>query len=155
MNTTHGLRKHPLYSVWRDIKRRCLNPKCKAFKNYGGRGVTVCKEWKDSLENFIEWAMNNGYKQGLDIDHEDNDKSYEPSNCRFVTRGVNNMNRRNFGAVKYRGVCLHKKTNKYRADVKVDGKQKYLGLYQSAIEASRAYNEYIIANNLPNQLNNV
>lgn len=87
----HGLSKHPLYTVYQDIQRRCYNEKCGAFKDYGARGI-VCK-WQD-LKTFIDWGMANGYKEGLEIDRKDVNGNYCPENCRFVTRAIGNTNTR-------------------------------------------------------------
>lgn len=76
------------------MKNRCFNPKCKAFKDYGGRGITVCDEWVSDPDSFVEWALSNGYEYGLAIDRIDNDGNYEPNNCRWVTAAENNQNRR-------------------------------------------------------------
>lgn len=82
-----------LYWAWKSMKQRCLNPKCHAFKNYGSRGITVCDAWMD-FEPFCEWALNNGYRNGLDLDRKDNSKGYSPDNCRWVSRRENVNNRR-------------------------------------------------------------
>lgn len=102
-NSTHGLKKHPLYCVWRTIKARCLNPNHKSYKQYGGRGITICKEWMSS-EVFIKWAISNGWSPGLQIDrYPDNNAGYQPTNCRFVTSKVNNNNTRKSLKVEYNG----------------------------------------------------
>ena len=90
----HGLSEHPLYQVWGSMKRRCGNKKDAAFKNYGARGISVCKEWANSFELFHQWAMEHGYSPGLHIDRINNDGNYEPNNCRFITQGMNNRNSR-------------------------------------------------------------
>jgi hypothetical protein len=90
----HGLSKHPLYKIWQSMKRRCYNPNEKAYPDYGGRGIRVCKKWKKHPENFIEWAESK-YKPGLEIDRINNDGNYSPNNCRFVTPMKNSNNRRN------------------------------------------------------------
>ena len=79
-------KKRLLYYIWKDMKSRCLNPKDKSYKYYGSRGIKVCEEWKNNMANFIEWALENGWKKGLTIDRKNNDGNYEPKNCSFVTR---------------------------------------------------------------------
>lgn len=90
----HGLRKHPLYDVWHDMKARCYNKNNKAHYCYGGRGIEVCPEWLNSFKSFYDWAMDNEYKKGLEVDRRDNDLGYSPENCRFVTRKCNLRNTR-------------------------------------------------------------
>lgn len=75
------------------MKQRCLNPRCRAYRNYGERGITICDEWME-FEPFLAWALSNGWEKGLEIDRVDNDGGYSPENCRFVTRTVNGNNRR-------------------------------------------------------------
>lgn len=91
---THGKSKTRLHSIWRGMKQRCNNPNREAYKDYGGRGIAICDEWKDNFEAFYEWAMANGYSDDLEIDRRDNDGDYEPSNCQWVTRGIQANNRR-------------------------------------------------------------
>lgn len=95
-NWTHGAcyRNSRLYSIWRTMIHRCENPKREKYKDYGGRGITVCPEWHDP-NVFMDWAESNGYKDGLQLDRIDNNKNYEPSNCRWVTPKENSRNRRN------------------------------------------------------------
>lgn len=94
---------HPLYDAWRNIKRRCYYTKSKHYKNYGGRGVEVCEEWRNSFNSFLTWALENGWQEGLTIDRKDNDGNYEPLNCRWITRGEQLLNRRNNRCVTYNG----------------------------------------------------
>ena len=84
----HGLHKHKLYSVYYAMLYRCNNPKAPRWQYYGGKGVSVCKEWQ-TFEAFYQWATTNGYEEGLTIDRVDNNKDYEPSNCRWITRSEN------------------------------------------------------------------
>lgn len=78
-----------LHKVWTGMKSRCFNPKHKDYKNYGGRGITVCDSWKNSYIAFRDWSLKNGYKKELTIDRINNDGNYEPSNCQFITRTKN------------------------------------------------------------------
>jgi len=98
----HGMYNTKLYSVWSLMKERCYNQKRKEYHNYGGRGVKVCDEWLDS-KLFIEWAINNGYKEGLTLDRKDNDGDYCPDNCRWVSRKEQQNNRRNNRLISHNG----------------------------------------------------
>jgi hypothetical protein len=88
----HGMCDHPIYLVWRGIKRRCLNPNSPHFNHYGGRGIKVCDRWL-IFENFRD-DMLSTWKQGLWIDRTDVNGNYEPFNCRWVTPSANHKNRR-------------------------------------------------------------
>lgn len=91
-----GPRFEPLYQVWNGIIQRCENAKRKAYKNYGGRGIRMCDEWRNDFWSFQEWAIDNGWRKELEIDRYPNmNGDYEPGNCRFVTSKTNNRNRRN------------------------------------------------------------
>lgn len=100
--TKHGYVKHPLYSVWKDMKARCLNPRDCSYRNYGGRGVTVCSAWLDPRV-FILWALNHGYRKGLTLDRRNNNGNYTPRNCRFVTRKIQQRNQRQTVILCFRG----------------------------------------------------
>ena len=73
---------------------RCTRPNATSYSIYGGRGIKVCDEWGDSFETFCEWAVTNGYEEGLTLDRIDVNGNYEPSNCRFVDRKFQGRNRR-------------------------------------------------------------
>lgn len=89
--TRHGLHKHKLYGVYSAMVYRCSNPNAQRWKYYGGKGVRVCPEWQDFLV-FYNWAISNGYEEGLSIDRVDPDGDYSPANCRWIT--VNENTRR-------------------------------------------------------------
>jgi hypothetical protein len=76
------------------MKCRCHDERHQHYQQYGGRGIRVCEEWRRSFDVFLDWAMRNGYRSGLQIDRIDNDKGYCPENCRFVTCAENQRNKR-------------------------------------------------------------
>ena len=97
VHTTHGMHKTRLHSVWTNMLQRTGAVKGadeKKKRRYQDRGITVCDEWL-VFENFRDWALSHGYKEGLQIDRVDNDKGYCPENCRWVTPKENVNNRRN------------------------------------------------------------
>ena len=83
--------KTPLYIVYRNLVARCQSDS----ENYGGRGITICEEWKDNFLAFKDWAESSGYAEHLFLDRKNNNGNYSPENCRWVSRTVNNRNRRN------------------------------------------------------------
>ncbi len=91
--TTHGMAHTRIYNAWHSMKARCYNPTNHNYHRYGGRGISVCDEWKDSFESFYEWATSNGYSDDLTLDRVDNNGNYCPDNCRWVTTKVQNNNR--------------------------------------------------------------
>lgn len=82
-----------LKNVYRTMKNRCTNTHRHDYHRYGGRGIKVCREWLDNIDLFVEWSLDNGYKQGLQLDRIDNDKGYSPENCRWTTPKENANNR--------------------------------------------------------------
>ena len=88
------------------MKQRCFNPNNPKYKSYGGKGITICDEWLNDFQAFYAWAYANGYKDpplknsrlqncwdALTIDRIDNEKGYEPSNCRWITFDENRIHR--------------------------------------------------------------
>ena len=89
--------------VYYDMLRRCGKPDDRNYKAYGGRGITVCEEWKKDCCNFYKWAKEHGYTSGLQLDRIDNDKGYSPDNCHWVTPRENSLNKRNTRKVTFNG----------------------------------------------------
>jgi len=93
--------KERLYKIWFDMKRRCYNKKNSNFQNYGGRGITVCDEWRNNYLAFKKWSTSNGYSDVLSIDRKDVNGNYEPSNCRWATEEIQRNNKRSSHYVIY------------------------------------------------------
>lgn len=94
--TKHGLKDHPLYSHWNNMKNRCANENVESFGYCGAKGVRVCKEWVNDFKCFYDWAISNGWKDGLTLDRHPNTLgNYEPSNCRWATNQQQANNKTN------------------------------------------------------------
>lgn len=102
-NSTHKESKTRLYNEWQHMKKRCYWKNYNAYNLYGGRGITVCDEWRNSFEAFKDWALSNGYSDELTLDRIDINKNYEPSNCRWATKYVQSNNRSINRIVEYHG----------------------------------------------------
>lgn len=89
--TVHGMNKTKLHRVWSQMKQRCFNENDKAYCRYGARGISVCDEWVEFIP-FHDWAMSNGYEEGLTIDRINNDGDYCHNNCRWVDHKAQNRN---------------------------------------------------------------
>lgn len=82
-----------IYTIWQGMKSRCCNVHDVRYYSYGGRGITICEDWKDNFSLFYEWAVNNGYDENLTIDRIDNNKGYFPENCRWTDMKTQSRNR--------------------------------------------------------------
>lgn len=105
MKTTlrHNMSNSRLYHVWASIKRRCNAPSDKNYKNYGSRGIKMYKEWADSFETFMAWALNNGYSDSLTIERIDVNGDYCPENCTWIPANEQQKNRRTCYSITYNG----------------------------------------------------
>lgn len=100
---TVGGKPTRLYKVWDGMKARCYNPNKAYYSIYGGRGITMCDEWHYSFEKFRDWALANGYEDGLTIDRIDNDGNYCQENCRWATVSQQNNNKSTSHYLTYNG----------------------------------------------------
>lgn len=101
--TIHGDAGSRLYWIWHNMVERTTNPTAGRYQDYGGRGITICQEWRSSYADFMAWAMANGYQPGLQVDRVDNDGPYSPDNCRWATRKQQCRNTRRNTVVTYNG----------------------------------------------------
>lgn len=95
-----------LYNIWHSMRLRCLTKGYRDYKYYGGRGVTVCAEWKDSYDAFRAWAVSSGFRKGLTIDRTHNDAGYGPHNCVWATMAEQCLNKSSTVMVDFRGERL-------------------------------------------------
>lgn len=103
MNTSHGMSKTRLYTIWKKMKARCENSNQDRFLDYGGRGIQVCLAWRDFVV-FRDWALANGYDDNLTLDRKDNNGNYEPDNCRWITSVEQQQNKRNSSKIEINGI---------------------------------------------------
>ena len=138
----HGLSKHPLYLKWKRIKQRVLDPNVKDYRFYGAKGIKICDKWINDPENFIAWAINAGWKPGLEIDRINCDEDYEPSNCRFITKLENLQNQKPGAITKHKYIYPNGKH--FQVKKKVDGKIRCFGTFKT-IDLAK---QFCVENNL-------
>lgn len=140
----HGLSRSRINKIYRLIKNRCYNKNSSSFKDYGGRGITICKEWVDKengFKNFYEWSMNNGYSEELTIDRIDVNGNYEPSNCRWVDRKTQQNNTRRNDYIEYNGE-VHT-LSEWAEIININKKTLYNRLHKYGWSVERALKEKV------------
>lgn len=141
-----------VYDVWRGLRQRCDNPKATGYSDYGGRGITVWPDW-NVFENFLQWALANGYQDHLLIERRDVHGNYDPSNCYWATTNIQAANKRKrVGKTSpYIGVAPNK--SRWQSYVDYKGKRVNLGTYDTDLQAAQVRDDYVKANHLPHKLN--
>ena len=131
----HGMHKTATYRSWQDMKSRCYNEKNVAFSYYGGRGIVVCGEWRDSFINFLN-DMGEAPK-GLTLDKIDNSKGYSKENCRWATKSEQSYNQRKQSNNKtgITGVWFDKNRENWQVHINFNKKTSRLGRFTSFFDA--------------------
>ncbi len=149
--TTHGMAYTRLYQIYKGMVSRCHNNNDTTYKNYGGKGITVCDEWRNNRVSFFAWANINGYTDDLTIDRINGLGNYEPSNCRWADRTTQsrNMPNQKKGVTGVRGVSVAPqfKSLRYRATITIDNRSKTIGYTKTINEAAKLRNDFIKQNN--------
>jgi len=152
----HGMKNHPLYRTWTNIKTRCYNKNNKAYKNYGGRGINICDEWRMNFKAFHDYAIQLPHygEIGMTLDRTNNDGNYEPDNLRWASRHIQAVNARLHcdNTTGYNGVNFRKDIKKYRSRIRVNNKLICLGSYMLPEDAYMARIKYILKHNLTEYL---
>ena len=99
-------KRNRLYSIWQNIIGRCECDKSPTYKYYGGRGITICDEWRHNYKAFKDWALSHGYNDKLTIDRIDVNGNYEPNNCRWVDKSEQARNKRNNVNITINGITM-------------------------------------------------
>ncbi len=139
------------YFTWQSMKKRCYDINDKHYMDYGGRGIVVCDKWKNDFQEFYN---DMGKKpKGLTIERIDNNGNYEPTNCKWATQQeqIHNKRKRKGTQSIYRGVSY--RTSGWRSRIGINGKTINIGSFKTEIEAARAFDRYILENNLPHKRN--
>lgn len=148
-----------IYSRYQDMKMRCYNSNKCNYKHYGARGIKICDEWLENngYNNFENWALTNGYKKELSIDRINKDSDYSPDNCRWVNQRIQNINKKpsKKNTSGFVGIQKRSDYDLYSGYVKVNEKAYYTGTSKDIIIAAIMRNNFIIDNNLENELNDL
>lgn len=138
---THGYSRTKLGNVFEGMKQRCNNPKNKNYEKYGGRGIKICTEWLNDPKKFFDWAIKNGYKEGLSIDRIDVNGNYEPDNCRWADNETQCLNQRLRKDNKTGHKGIYYSEGVYRVQIRRNKKRYYFGSYKTLPEAVKVLEE--------------
>ena len=129
------LKDHESYTRWNRMKDRCYNKNCKAFERYGGRGIVMCKEWKNSSRTFLEYLDEHlgPCPEGCSLDRVDNDKGYIPGNLRWASAKEQAANRR--PPPQGKGYTFNKRDRKWLGQWSINGQVTYYGVFKTEEEA--------------------
>ena len=145
-----------LAAVYTTMVQRVTNPnRTTAKKYYQDKGISICQEWLESRDAFYKWSQENGYAEDLTIDRIDSNKNYEPSNCRWVTKTTqarNTVKLRSNNTSGFRGVSKTA-VGTWRARIKVKPDEVLIGVFNTAVEAALAYDNYILLHQLEHTRN--
>ncbi len=165
---THGLSYTKAYKIWQSMVSRCYNKNDSEYKRYGGRGITVCDEWKSSLEgvtDFANWVYNdlklkdsqlgNGIDQ-LTLDRKNSNGNYDKDNCRFANSFIQSQNTRLLSVrntTGFRGISFDRSKDKWVTNIGFNGKTSFLGRFKSRIKTAKVYNDFVIKHKTDHPLN--
>ena len=149
-------RDHKLYKIWTDTRAKL---KCTDARSvsYLSKNITMCEEWLNDFDPFYDWAITNGYQEGLTIDRKDNDGNYTPDNCRWVNHSVQVVNQRPIkktNTTGYKGIVKIHDTL-WTTSIKYEHKIYGLGSFATAIQAAKAYDSFVKIMNWPHSNNNL
>jgi len=152
---THGQRHKPIYGKYYKMLDRCYSPKNPYYKNYGGRGITVCDEWRHSFEAFYKWSLENGYNPDvkgvlLSLDRIDNNKGYSPDNCRWATPKVQQNNKRSnvYYSFKGKAYTLAQFVDEYN----ITSKAFFVKKLKKGKTLEQIYEEWLLYCNIPSYM---
>ena len=137
-------RKTRLYTIYQGMLARCYNQNCASYKDYGGRGIFICDEWKTDRDSFFRWAMSSGYSDGMTVERVDVNGPYSPENCCWVTPEMQARNRRNSIMVNYGGDSVRLAVACDRAGISPETVRWYKRRY--GVDYQAAFDHYENAN---------
>ena len=150
-------RDHKLWKIWADTRAKLKITTDDRRISYFDKGIKMCPEWDTSYDTFFDWAMNNGYKDGLTIDRIDNDGDYTPENCRWVNYSVQVVNQRVLKSCNtsgYKGV-FKITDHRWVVHIKWEHSNYGLGTFKDPKTAAKAYDSFVKIMNWPHSVNGV